>query len=61
LLLSLQVFPIDLQAYGNNFAATAVLGAGLVWHILHPPVATASALPPAASGLQLGAENSAHT
>ena len=37
LLLSLPVFPNDLQACGNNLAATAVLAAGLVWHILHPP------------------------
>ncbi len=35
--LSLPVFPKDLQAYGNNLAATAVIAAGLVWHILHPP------------------------
>jgi hypothetical protein len=34
--LSLPVFPHDLQAYGNNLAATAVITAGLVWHILHP-------------------------
>lgn len=53
LLLALPLFPVDWQAYGNNLAATAVLGAGLVWHILHPASA-ASALPPAASGLQLG-------
>ena len=37
LCLSLPVFPNDLQAYGNNLAATIVLAAGLVWHILHPP------------------------
>src|SRR6201999_1391346 len=37
LLLALPLFPIDLQAWGNNLAATAVLAAGLVWHILHPP------------------------
>ena len=35
--LSLPIFPNDLQAYGNNLAATAVIAAGLVWHILHPP------------------------
>jgi hypothetical protein len=35
--LSLPVFPHDLQAYGNNLAATAVIAGGLVWHILHPP------------------------
>ena len=61
LLLALPIFPIDLQAFGNNLAATAVLGAGLVWHILHPaPADTAAALPPAASELQPGAANSAH-
>lgn len=36
--LSLPLFPNDLQAYGNNLAATAVLAAELVWHILHPPL-----------------------
>jgi hypothetical protein len=35
--LSLPIFPKDLQAYGNNLAATAVIAGGLVWHILHPP------------------------
>jgi hypothetical protein len=51
--LSLPVFPIDLQAFGNNLAATAVLCGGLVWHILHPPPeGTASALSPATGGLQ---------
>jgi hypothetical protein len=39
MLLSLPPFPTDLQAYGNNLAATAVLAAGLVWHMLHPPAA----------------------
>ena len=48
LLLALPLFPIDLQAWGNNLAATAVLAAGLVWHILHPP----PALSPATGGLQ---------
>ena len=53
LLLSLPIFPNDLQAWGNNLLATALLVAGLVWHILHPPGAdTAAALPPAAGGLQ---------
>jgi hypothetical protein len=45
--LSFPVFPNDLQAYGNNLAATAMISGGLVWHILHPPlegtVATMSA------------------
>jgi hypothetical protein len=34
--LSLPFFPNDLQAWGNNLAATAVIAGGLVWHILHP-------------------------
>ncbi len=46
--LSLPVFPNDLQAFGNNLAATAVIAGGLVWHILHPPLeGAASALSPA--------------
>jgi hypothetical protein len=40
--LSLPIFPNDIQAYGNNLAATAVIAAGLVWHILHPPAETAA-------------------
>jgi hypothetical protein len=36
MLLSLPPFPKDLQAFGNNFAATAVMAGALVWHILHP-------------------------
>jgi hypothetical protein len=49
MLLSLPIFPNDLQAYGNNLAATVLLVAGLVWHILNPPSAEgAHALPPAA-------------
>jgi hypothetical protein len=48
--LSLPVFPHDLQAYGNNLAATAVITGGLVWHILHPAVdATVSAVSSGAS------------
>ena len=35
--LSFPVFPIYLQAIGNNLAATAVLIAGLVWYIKNPP------------------------
>ena len=54
--LSLPVFPNDLQAYGNNLAATSLLVAGLVWHILHPPAAgAAAALPQATSRLQIDA------
>jgi hypothetical protein len=50
LCLSLPIFPNDLQAYGNNLAATIVLVAGLIWHMLNPPAA--DALPQAVSGLQ---------
>lgn len=35
--LSFPFFPKDLQAYGNNLAATAVIAGVLAWHILHPP------------------------
>src|SRR5260370_18201226 len=50
--LSFSVFPNDLQAYGNNLAATAMIAAGLVWHILHPPSdATVTFLSPTASRL----------
>jgi hypothetical protein len=35
--LSLPAFPNDLQAFGNNFLATAVLAFGLAWHLLNPP------------------------
>jgi hypothetical protein len=51
--LSFQIFPKDLQAYGNNLAAAAVIAGGLVWHILHPPSeGTACSLSPAAGELQ---------
>jgi hypothetical protein len=47
--LSIPIFPNDLQAYGNNLAATVVLAAGLVWHILNPPKPDgASSVAPAA-------------
>ena len=49
--LSFPVFPNDLQAWGNNLAATAVIAGGLVWHILHPP-SDAGALSPTAGELQ---------
>jgi hypothetical protein len=53
MLLSLGLFPLVLQAWGNNLAATAVLAGALVWHIRHPPVAASSqaaaALKPATS------------
>src|SRR5712671_5311582 len=46
--LSLPVFPNDLQAFGNNLAATAAIAGALVWHILHPPLEGAvGALSPA--------------
>jgi hypothetical protein len=46
--LSFPVFPNDLQAWGNNLAAAAIIAAGLVWHILHPPPDdAASSLSPA--------------
>lgn len=35
--LSLPMFPILLQALGNNLAATVVIIAGLAWHIRNPP------------------------
>ncbi len=38
--LSLPIFPNDLQAYGNNLVATALIAGALVWHILHPPSIT---------------------
>jgi hypothetical protein len=51
--LSLPVFPNDLQAFGNNLAATAAIAGALVWHILHPPlIGAVSALSPAAGALQ---------
>jgi len=59
--LSLPVFPKDLQAYGNNLAATAVIAAGLVWHILHPPFeAKASSLSPTDGELQPDMQNISH-
>jgi hypothetical protein len=59
LCLSLPMFPIDLQAYGNNLAATILLAAGLAWHLLHPLAADAG-LPQAAGELQLDVNNKAH-
>jgi Glycosyltransferase family 87 len=35
--LSLPIFPHTLQAFGNNFLATALMAVGLAWHIRHPP------------------------
>jgi hypothetical protein len=48
--LSFPVFPNDLQAYGNNLAAAAVIAAGLVWHILHPSTDGAGVLQPDTKG-----------
>ncbi|UVO26566.1 glycosyltransferase family 87 protein [Bradyrhizobium arachidis] len=48
-LLALPWFPLVLQAWGNNLAATAVLAGALVWHIRHPPTGSGS---PAAVGLK---------
>jgi hypothetical protein len=42
MVLSLPVFPNLLQAIGNNLAATAVIVAGLAWHIRNPPAERAS-------------------
>jgi hypothetical protein len=51
--LSFPVFPNDLQAYGNNLAATAMIAAGLVWHILHSPSdGKVNSFSPTASKLQ---------
>jgi hypothetical protein len=53
LCLSLPIFSIDLQAFGNNLAATAMIAGGLIWHMLHPPSEGAvGVLSPAAGELQ---------
>ncbi|WP_409363538.1 glycosyltransferase family 87 protein [Bradyrhizobium liaoningense] len=49
MLLALPPFPLVLQAWGNNLAATTVLAGALVWHIRHPSVA---ASPDAAAELK---------
>jgi Glycosyltransferase family 87 len=43
--LSLPFLPHDLQAFGNNLIATAVIAVALAWHILHPPAKIAGDLP----------------
>ena len=43
MLLSLPIFPVMLQAWGNNFWATVLLGGGLIWHMHNPPVLIDSA------------------
>jgi hypothetical protein len=51
--LSFPVFPNDIQAFGNNLAATVLIAGTLVWHILHPPpLATAASLSPATEALK---------
>ncbi len=60
LLLSLPPFPKDLQAYGNNLIATALLAIGLGWHLRHPPAAVA-ALPRDAGGLQPHPDTEPHS
>jgi hypothetical protein len=58
LCLSLPGFPNDLQAFGNNLAATAAIAGALVWHILHPPLADAvSALSTAGRALPVEIKN----
>ncbi len=53
MLLALPPFPLVIQAWGNNLAATAVLAVALAWHIRHPPIVSgpsaAAELKPAAS------------
>ncbi|WP_300256364.1 glycosyltransferase family 87 protein [Bradyrhizobium sp.] len=43
MLLALPPFPLALQAWGNNLAATAVLAGALAWHIRHPPAGSPDA------------------
>jgi hypothetical protein len=50
-LLSLPLFPLVIQAWGNNLAATAVIAGALVWHIRHPPVVAG---PPEPAELKAG-------
>jgi hypothetical protein len=47
--LSFPIFPKDLQAYGNNLAATFVIAAALAWHILNPTKTDASSSDAAAA------------
>lgn len=54
--LSFPIFPNDLQAWGNNLAATVVMGAGLVWHLLHPPMTDMAGSVPQAE-LKLAAQS----
>jgi hypothetical protein len=47
LLLALPLFPLALQAWGNNLAATAGIAGALGWHLRHPPDAAGSRPAPA--------------
>jgi hypothetical protein len=49
MLLALPWLPNEIQAWGNNLIATAVLAGCLAWHIRHPPVVASS---DAAAGLK---------
>jgi hypothetical protein len=51
LLLALPPFPKDIQAWGNNLAATVVMAVALGWHLLHP-VPRENAGPDGATELQ---------
>ena len=48
MVLSLPVFPRDLQAWGNNFVATVIIAGTLAWHLLHPVKADAAGSAPPA-------------
>ena len=48
--LSLPVFPNDLQAFGNNFLATALLAGALAWHLLNPLQTVKTSASSAATG-----------
>ena len=49
MLLSLPVFPNDSAGHGNNLAATALIIAGLIWHMRHPPAGVPGFASPPAS------------
>jgi len=48
--LSLPIFPNDLQAFGNNFLATALLAVALAWHLLNPLQSVKTSASSAATG-----------
>jgi Glycosyltransferase family 87 len=59
--LSLPIYPNDLQAFGNNLAATAVIAGALAWHILHPRSdGAAGVLSPAAGALHPDMQSNPH-